>query len=251
MRWGVWTRGLALGLLLGACVGATAPAGAAARRPTRLPTPSKAKAKGKLGPAPNCAAFEGTVIGFGLGHLNGPRVTPFGAHGTTCAWSGQAQGKYAFVVSVAVFGAPAEVGDRLLAAAQAAARKANTTRGGLGLVASKNPRRGNYFDGEAVYSEETPDTEKEQCPPFIAENGEEGGHKKEIELGQSAPTCAGQPGTEGDFLTAYGSPIGRRGRGPIEPMILQVGIACQVDALSRGVLSLAHLASAVYGGRGY
>jgi hypothetical protein len=46
-------------------------------------------------------------------------------------------------------------------------------------------------------------------------------------------------------------PIGRPGRAAIEPMILQVGVACQLDAVSRGVLSLAHLASAVYGGRGY
>jgi hypothetical protein len=248
MRWGMRTRGVGLALLVGAGIGGLAPAGAVAR-PTKLPTPTTHGKKQR--PAPNCAAFEGTVIGFQLGHLNGPRVTSFGAHGTTCAWSGQDTGKYAFVVSVAVFGAPAEVGDRLLAAAQAAARKANATRGGLGLVASKNPRRGNYFDGEAVYSEESPDTETEQCPPFISENGEEGGPKKAIELGQSAPTCAGQPGTEGDFLTAYGSPIGRAGRGPIEPMILQVSVACQLDALSRGVLSLAHLASAVYGGRGY
>jgi hypothetical protein len=251
MRRGVCTRGVALAVLLAACVACLAPAGAAARRPTKTPTPTTHGKK--LGPAPNCAAFEGTVAGFQLGRLNGPGITSFGDHGTTCTWSGQALGNYAFVVSVSVFGAPAEIGDRLLAVAKLAARRANSTPGGLGLVTSKNPRRGNYFEGEAVYREESPNKEKEQCPPFIAENGEEGGPKNAIELGQSAPTCAGQPGTEGDFLTAYGSPIGKRGtaRGAIEPMILQVGVACQDDAMAGGVLSLAHLASAVYGGRGY
>ncbi|MGP0102604.1 MAG: hypothetical protein ACLPUT_13425 [Solirubrobacteraceae bacterium] len=244
MRRGGCTRGFALALVLGACVGGLAPAGAIARRPTKLPTrttPGK-----KLRHAPSCEAFEGTVLGFQLGHLKGPSVTPFGAHGTTCAWSGQESGKYAFVVSVAVFGAPAEVGKRLLAVAQIAARKANSTPGGLGLVASKNPRRGNYFEGEAVYSEETADKETEKCPPFLSPSGEELGPNTTIEAGQSAPSCAGQPGTEGDFLTAYGSP-----RPNVEPTLLQVGVACQQDALSRGVLSLAHLASAFYGGRGY
>jgi hypothetical protein len=249
MRRGACTRGVALAALLAACVGCLAPAGAAARRPTKSPTPTTHGKK--LGPAPNCAAFEGTVIGFQLGALKGPGLTSFGDHGTTCTWSGQEPGKYAFVVSVSVFGAPAEIGQRLLAVAKLAAKKASSTPGGLGLVTSKNPRRGNYFEGEAVYSEESPDKEHDKCPSFIGENGEEGGPNTAIELGQSAPTCAGQPGTEGDFLTAYGSPIGRSGRGPIEPMILQVGVACQLDALSRGVLSLAHLASAVYGGRGY
>jgi hypothetical protein len=250
MRRGVWTRWLGLALLVGACAAAPAPAGAVAKRPTKLPTRPATPHK-KLGAAPNCEAFEGSVAGFGLGHLNGPSVTPFGRHGTTCAWSGQALGKYAFVVSVAVFGAPAEVGKPLLAVAQAAARKANATRGGLGLVTSKNPRRGNYFEGEAVYQEETPDSETEKCPEFIAPNGEERGPNTAIELGQGAPTCAGQPGTEGDFLTAYGSPIGRGARRPIEPMILQISVACQLDALSGGVLQLARIASAVYGGRGY
>ncbi len=236
MRWGVCTRGVALAVLLAACVGCLAPAGAAAKRP---------------GPVPNCEAFEGTVLGFHLGALKRPSVTTIGKHQTTCAWSGQEQGKYAFVVSVAVFGAPSYVGKPLLAAAQAAARKANTTPGGLGLVTSKNARRGNYFEGEAVYSEETPDKETQKCPPFITESGAELGPNTTIEAGQSGPSCVGQPGTEGDFLTAYGSPIGRSGRGPIEPMLLQVSVACQLDALSRGVLSLAHLASAVYAGRGY
>jgi hypothetical protein len=244
MLWGVCTRGVALALLLGACSGGFAPAGAAARRPTKRPAPST-RGK-KLRPAQSCEAFEGTVLGFQLGHLNGPSVTSFGAHGTTCAWSGQEPGKYTFVVSVAVFGAPAEVGKRLLAVAQIAARNANSTPGGFGLVGSKNPRRGNYFEGEAVYSEETPDRESEKCPSFIAPSGEEGGPNTAIELGQSAPTCAGQPGTEGDFLTAYGSP-----RPNVEPTLLQVSVACQQDALSRGVLSLARLASAFYGGRGY
>jgi hypothetical protein len=251
MRWGVWTRGLALALLLGACVGATAPAGAVARRPTRLPTPSKAKGKGKLGPAPNCAAFEGSVSGFALGQLKGPSVTSFGSHHTTCVWSGQAAGMYAFVVSVAVFAAPAEVGKALLAAAETAARRANTTQGGFGLVTSRSPRRGNYFEGEAVYDLEESNKDTEQCPAVFGEEGIVLERKNAIEKEQTGPSCAGQPGTEGDFLTAYGSPVGGHGRAPIEPMILQISVACQLDALSGGVLHLAHIASAVYGGRGY
>jgi hypothetical protein len=34
-------------------------------------------------------------------------------------------------------------------------------------------------------------------------------------------------------------------------MLLQISVACQLDALSGGLLSLGHIASAVYGGRGY
>ena len=251
MRSGGCTRGVALAVLLAACIGVIAPAGADAKRPTKLPGPTTPHKK--LGPAPSCEAFEGTVVGFGLGALKGPSVTAIGKHQTICSWSGQEQGKYAFVVSVTVFGAPSYVGKPLLAAAQSAARKANSTPGGLGLVASKNTRRGNYFEGEAVYSEETPDKETDKCPPLLSPSGEELGPNTKIEAGQSGPTCAGQPGTEGDFLTAYGSPIGKSGtaRGPIEPTLLQVSVACQQDALSRGVLSLAHLASAFYGGRGY
>jgi hypothetical protein len=242
---GVCSRGVALALVLGACAGGLAPANAAAKRPTKLPGPSTHPKK--LRPVPNCEAFEGSVIGFRLGHLNGPTVTTFGKHGgTTCTWSGQPAGKYAFVVSVAVFAAPAEVGNPLLAAARTAAYRAQKAPGGFGLVASKNPRRGNYFEGEALYSQEEPDKETEKCPPFISENGEEGGPVIEITPGQSGPSCAGQPGTEGDFLTAYGSP-----RPNVEPMLLQVSIACELDGFPPGPLALAHLASAVYGGRGY
>ncbi len=239
----LFTRGFALALLLGAGSAGIVPAGAAAR-PTKLPGPTKPHKK--LRPVPSCEAFEGTVIGFQLGALKGPSVTNVGPHNTTCAWSGQEPGKYAFVVSVAVFAAPSYVGKPLLAAAQAAARKANSTPGGLGLVTSKNPRRGNYFEGEAVYDVETPDRESQKCPALIGPGGEEGGPNTAIEAGQSGPSCAGQPGTEGDFMTAYGSP-----RPNVEPMLLQVSVACQLDALSGGVLSLAHLASAVYAGRGY
>jgi hypothetical protein len=213
--------------------------------------PSPATSAKRLGPVPSCEAFEGTVIGFQLGALKRPSVTKIGKHQTTCVWSGQEVGKYAFVVSVAVFGAPDYVGKPLLAAAESAARKANATPGGLGLVTTRSPRRGNYFEGEAVYNLEMPNKESDKCPASITEGGEELGPNTAIEPGQSGPSCIGQPGTEGDFLTAYGSPIGRSGRGPIEPMLLQVSVACQLDALSRGVLSLAHLASAVYGGRGY
>jgi hypothetical protein len=225
------------------------PASAAAKRPTKLPGPHVKK----LGPAPDCAAFEGAVSGFQLGALNGPNRTGFGPHGTTCTWSGQEAGKYAFVVSVAVFGAPSEVGKKLLAAAELGARHANGTPGGLGLIASKSPRRGNYFEGEALYSLEEPDKETDECPRSISEGGEEGGPMTAITAGQSAPSCAGQPGTEGAFLTAYGSPIGKPGtpRAAIEPMILQIQVACQLDALAGGPLTLARIASAVYGGRGY
>jgi hypothetical protein len=88
-------------------------------------------------------------------------------------------------------------------------------------------------------------------PPAYNEAGAEIGPKTAIEKSQTGPACAGQPGTEGDFLTAYGSPIGRGARGPIEPMVLQISVACQLDALGGGPLQLAHIASAVYGGRGY
>jgi hypothetical protein len=242
MRRGVRARALALALLLAACVGALAPAGAAAKA---------------LQPVPPCELFEGTVNGFGLGSLRGPAVTTFGksvhGHGTTCTWTGQGFHTYSFVVSVAVFPASAKLGTRLLKAAEQAADAANKTPGGLGLVTSKNPRRGNYFIGEAVYREETPDTDTEECPPLEGLRGGELSPNREIEVGQSGPACAGEPGVEGDYLTAYGSPIGKPGtaRGAIEPMILQVGIACQYDALRPGILSLSHLASAVYGGRGY
>ena len=117
-------------LLLSACAGGSAPGSAAARRPTRLPGP--AKAKGKLGPAPDCAAFEGSVAGLSLGALRTTTVTHFGSHGSTCVWTGQQAGNYVFVVSVAVFGAPAEVGTRLLAAARLGAEKANGTRAASG-----------------------------------------------------------------------------------------------------------------------
>jgi hypothetical protein len=41
------------------------------------------------------------------------------------------------------------------------------------------------------------------------------------------PQCAGQPGTEGDFATAYGSP-----RGNVEPTLLQMQVAAQEDTTS-------------------
>jgi hypothetical protein len=233
----VCALGIALALLLAAYVGA--PAGAAAKA---------------LAPVPSCDVFQGSVNGFELGSLRGPTVTPFGkSNGTTCTWSGQGFHTYAFVISVAVFPAPAQVGGKLLAAANAAASKANRSPGGLGLVTAGNRRRGNYFIGEAVYHTETPDTDTEECPALVGPRGEELGPNREIELGQSGPACAHQPGVEGDFLTAYGSPIGKRGtaRRAIEPMILQVGIACQNEAFRPGILSLSHLASAVYGGRAY
>jgi hypothetical protein len=243
MRRGVCIRGVVLALLLGASVAGLVPAGAAARRPTKLPGTSKGK---PLRAAPNCAAFEGSVIGFQLGALKGPSVTTIGKHQTTCVWSGQEAGRYGFVVSVAVFGSPAAVGKALLAAAKAAADKANRTPGGLGIVTSRNPRRGNYFEGEALYSEENKNKETDKCPAIFNEEDAEVGQKTAIETGQTGPTCVGQPGTEGDFLTAYGSPLPHG-----EPMLLQISVACQVDALSGGLLSLGHIASAVYAGRGY
>ena len=119
------------------------------------------------------------------------------------------------------------------------------------MIASKSPKRGNYFEGEALYSLEEQNKETQECPAIIDAEGGEAGHKPAIEPEQSGPSCAGQPGTEGDFLTAYGSPIGRGGRGPIEPMILQISVACELDAFPGGLLQLGHIASAVYGGRGY
>jgi hypothetical protein len=91
----------------------------------------------------------------------------------------------------------------------------------------------------------------QECPANFNSEGSEAGHKTAIEPERTAPTCVGQPGTEGDFLTAYGSPIARGARRPIEPMVLQISVACQLDGFSGGPIQLSHIASAVYGGRGY
>ncbi len=121
-----------------------------------------------------------------------------------------------------------------------------SSRGGQGESDPRRPRarrlekpqaRELLRRGEALYSVEEKNKETEQCPGVFNEEGIETGRKTAIEKEQGAPTCAGQPGTEGDSLTAYGSPIGKPGtsRGPIEPMILQISVACELDALHGGL----------------
>jgi hypothetical protein len=243
VRAGASTGGVVAAVVLGVYLIGVVPAGAAGRA---------IAAKVKPGPAPNCQAFEGSVAGFQLGYIGAPSVTTFGAHQTTCVWTGQQSGKYAFVVSVAVFGAPvrSDIGPRLLPPLAPGRTRRRPHPAASGWSPRKTPSAG--ITSKARPSKASKKGQGNRTvPPIYNEEDFEIGRKTAIEKSQTAPTCAGQPGTEGDFLTAYGSPIGGRGRGPIEPMVLQISVACQLDALSGGLLELAHIASAVYVGRGY
>jgi len=66
------------------------------------------------------------------------------------------------------------------------------------------------------------DKETGKCPATFSPEGVEGGEHKAIEHEQSGPQCAGQPGTEGDFATAYGSP-----RPNVKPTLLQIQVAAE------------------------
>jgi hypothetical protein len=63
-----------------------------------------------------------------------------------------------------------------------------------------------------------------------------------IQPGQSGPQCLGQPGTEGNFAEAYGSP-----KPNYEPMIIQINVASQINKI--GPLPLARILRSAYAGR--
>lgn len=215
-------RSFLLALGLGAIAGVAA--GPAAARPKPLLPP---KTKQKLVPPPSCAVFAARITSLSLGPLTGPSVTTLPDHHTICSWSGQAPGHYAVVATVQITAAPAELGKALLAAARSSERAAAARSGGFGSYLTRNPRRGLYFEGMALWNETAKNKETGKCPPIFNEEGVEIGEKKAIEKEQSGPQCAGQPGTEGDFATAYGSP-----RGNVEPTLLQMQVAAQEDTTS-------------------
>ncbi len=207
-----------------AWIGCMPAAVSSARPATATATKNRQKAKEMKG-VPNCASFEGQVLTLAPGHVTGPGVTELGGSHSLCSWSGQPSGQYAFVVTVAVFPAPSFLGKALLKQAKASALAANHTRGGFGEYVTGNPRRGRFFEGMAVWSSEQENRETGLCSMEPNEG--------KIELHQTGPSCAGQPGTEGDYATAYGSAMRSTA-----PMILQISVACQLDA-SGGALSLA------------
>jgi hypothetical protein len=234
---GAKSRGLLL-LALGviACL-ATVPAGIASARPVRL-TPGKAK-PGKRRRAPSCTVFSNQVASLELGPLKGPGVTTLPGDHSLCSWSGQEVGQYAFVVTVAVFPAPSFLGKSLMGVAKASEVKAARKPGGDGGLLTANPRRGFFFESMVYWSEEEPDKETGKCPG--GEEGE-GPLQTAVQPGQSGPQCAGQPGTEGNFAEAYGSP-----KPNYEPMIIQINVASQINKL--GPLPLARILRTAYAGR--
>jgi hypothetical protein len=212
------------------------PTGPASARPVRL-TPGKSK-PGKRRKAPSCTVFSGQVASLELGAVKGPGVTTLPGGHSLCSWSGQASGQYAFVVTVAVFPAPSFLGRSLMGVARASEAKALRKPGGDGGVLTANPRRGFFFESMAYWSEEEPNKETDKCP-----GGEEGEPlQSAIQPGQSGPQCLGQPGTEGNFAEAYGSP-----KSNYEPMIIQINVASQINKL--GPLPLARILRSAYAGR--
>jgi hypothetical protein len=193
-------------------------------------TQSKKRGKVKATNVPSCASFEGQVASIAPGPFKGPGLTELGGGHSLCSWSGQPPGQYAFVVTVAVFPAPATVGKDFLKQAKGEEIAAAHKPGGFGEYVAGNKRRGRFFEGMAAWGEETPNKETGKCTE-VKENGEEV-QTVAIKPDQTAPGCAGQPDTEGDFATGYGS--ARRSTAPI---ILQISVACQLDA-SGGPLRL-------------
>jgi hypothetical protein len=159
--------------------------------------------------------------------LKGPGLTRLPDHHTICSWSGQAPGKYAYDVALQVTSVPTFLGRALLEQAQASALKASKAENGYGACVAKNTRKGDYFEGVARWSEEQASTEKGSCSSALPGEPAEAG-AGQIKLGQGAPQCAGQPGTEGDFATAWGSlrPTG-------EQIVVQFTLACQAGLVSR------------------
>ena len=186
--------------------------------------------------APSCTVYGALVETLELGPLKGPGVTKLPNHHSICSWSGQRAGHYAFVIALQVAPSPAFLGKSLLAQARRQASAANAKKHGFGGYLTKNTRRGFYFEGAAYWEEEEADQETGSC------SVEQGGTGAAIEPGQSAAHCAGQPGTEGDFATAYGSP---RPNG--EPLVIQISVACQQgEASSLGLLRLERI---IFSGR--
>jgi hypothetical protein len=208
------------------------PAAVSSARPaTATAAKKRGKAKEMKG-VPNCASFEGQVLTLAPGHVTGPGVTELGGSHSLCSWSGQPSGQYAFVVTVAVFPAPSFVAKALLKQAKDAEIAADHKPGGFGEYVTGNARRGRFFEGMAVWGEEAPNKETGKCPTEVNAEGIES-QNLAIEPNQTGPSCAGQPGTEGDYATAYGS--ARRSTAPI---IVQISVACQLDT-SGGPLRLA------------
>jgi len=210
-------RSLPLALAAVAIAGMpTAPASARAK--PLLP----GKKKPKLTAPPSCTTFAAAIMGLGLGPLKGPGVTTLPDSHSICSWSGQVPGHYAVVVTVQITAAPAVLGKALLGAARSSERAAARKPGGAGAYLTRNPRRGIYFEGMALWSETLKNKETGKCPPILNEEGVEIGQKTAIEKEQSGPQCAGQPGTEADFATAYGSP-----QPNVEPTLLQIQVAAE------------------------
>lgn len=219
---------LALAVASIACV----PAWASTARPvTAGPAKRKGKPKEVKG-VPSCASFEGQVASVAPGLFTGPGITELPGGHSVCSWSGQPPNQYAFVVTVAVFPAPADVGGALLKQAREDEIAAAHKPGGFGEYLTKNVRSGRFFEGMAVWSEESQNKETNTCPPQLNAEGIESPNLA-IEPHQTGPSCAGQPGTEGDYATGYGS-----ARRSSTPIILQISLACQLDT-SGGPLRLA------------
>lgn len=190
-------------LVLALAAVAAMPATSASARPKHL---LPGKKKPKLTAPPSCTSFGGAIVSLDLGPLKGPAVTTLPDDHSICSWSGQAGGHYAGVATVQITAAPAGLGQALLAAARTSEQAAVGKPGGGGAYLTRNPRRGFYFEGMALWGVTSKNKETGKCPPIINEAGIEIGEKTAIEMGQSGPQCTGQPGTEGDFATAYGGP---------------------------------------------
>ena len=184
--------------------------------------------------------FANQVAGLDLGTLKAPGVTSLGAHHSICTWTGQQSGHYVFQVLVQVSPSPAFVGRRLMDGAKQSALAAEKKPGGAGEILKGNSRHGAFFEQMVYWSEEQPNTETSQCPAEFNE-GVEGKLETAIEPEQSSPQCLGQPGLEGNFVEGYGSP-----KPNVEPMILEVSVASQIDA--GGPLGPARIVRAAFAG---
>lgn len=225
-----------LSLALGVALIGALPTAIAAARPTPL-LPGKTKPK-KLRRAPSCTVFSSQVAGLALGPVKGPGVTTIAGNHSICSWSGQQPGQYAFVVTITVSPAPAFLGRSLLGIAKQSAAKAAKEPGGDGVFIGGSPKHGSFFEGMAYWSEEQQNKETGKCPG--GEEGE-GPAQTAVQPDQSGPQCVGQPGTEGNFAEAYGSP-----RPNYEPMIIQMSVASQLDKL--GPLPLARILRSAFAG---
>jgi len=216
------TRLLAAPLL--ALVLAALPAVVSAR-----PTPLRpATKRAKLRSPPSCIVFGAAIAALELGALKGPGVTTLPDSHTICSWSAERQGHYTSIATVQITAAPSFLGRDLLGLAKSSARAAARKPGGAGEVLTTKPKLGLYYEGLAAWSEQQPDRETGKCRPVLNAEGFEIGQNSAIEPGQGGPTCAGQPGTEGDFATAYGSPHPN-----IKPTLIQIQVAAEANTTSQ------------------